>query len=172
MEEEWIDVKNFEGLYQISNFGNARSLNYRRTGQIRNLKPGTDKDGYRYVCLLKDGLKKYFKIHRLVWESFNGPIPDGYEVNHQNEDKSDNRLVNLSIVSHKSNINWGSCSERAGEKHRKGVLQYGLDGSFIKRWKSESEAGETLGIDVGQISACCNNKPHYNTAGDYVWKFE
>ena len=46
MEEIWKDISGYEGLYQVSNLGNVKSLNYRRNGKERILKPGTDKDGY------------------------------------------------------------------------------------------------------------------------------
>lgn len=180
MEEKWVPIitwlkgvkYDYEGLYQVSSEGRIRSLNYRKRGYSFIMSPGRDKDGYRYICLMKNGKKKWFKVHRLVWEAFNGPIPYGYEINHLNEIKDDNRLVNLSLVSHKQNINYGNCSARAGRKHRLPVLQYDLNGNFIARWESESAAGETLNIDVGQISACCRHKPHYNSAGQFLWEYE
>lgn len=170
--EKWKDLLGYEGLYRISNYGNISSVNWKRTGVEKLMRPGKDKNGYLLVCLRKDGKNKWHKMHRLVWETFNGPIPDGYEINHQNEDKADNRLSNLSITSHKENINWGTSKERAGKKHRKTVLQYAIDGGFIHKWSSMSQAAKCLQIDVGQISACCNGKPHYNTAGGFKWRLE
>lgn len=171
MEEEiWVKVPGSE-KYEVSDRGNIRSLDFRRTGQVRLMKPGKDRNGYLYICLMENGKGRWHKVHRLVYEAFKGPIPEGFEINHLNEIKDDNRIENLEAVSHKDNINYGTCSGRAGEKHRKGVCQYDLDGNIIKDdWASMSEAGKTLGIDVGQISACCQGKPHYNTAGDYIWR--
>ena len=58
MKEIWKDIKGYEGKYQISNKGNIRSLNYRRTGKTKILQPGKDKDGYLLIGLRKDGKKK------------------------------------------------------------------------------------------------------------------
>lgn len=172
MEEVWKDIVGYEGLYQVSNLGRVKSLNYRRTGKTKEMKPGTDKNGYRYICLMVEGKARYYKVHRLVYEAFVGPIPYGHEINHINEEKADNRVENLEIVSHKTNINHGTCSARSGEKHRQEVVQYNLQGTTLKTWSSMSQAASSLGIDVGQISACCKRKPHYNTAGGFVWKYK
>lgn len=172
MEEVWKDIVGYDGLYQVSNLGRVRSLNYRRTGKTKEMKPGTDKNGYRYICLMVEGKARYYKVHRLVYEAFVGPIPYGHEINHINEEKADNRVENLETVSHKDNINHGTCMERAGEKHRKWVVQYDLHGTPIKEWSSMSQAAKKLGIDVAQISGCCLGKPHYHTAGNYIWKYK
>lgn len=169
--EDWRDIPGYSGLYQINRQGEIISLNYRRTQKTKLMIPGIDKNGYNYICLCKEGKCRWFKVHRLVWETFVGPIPDDYEINHLNEVKYDNRLENLEVVTHKENINHGSCTERAGKKHRKQIVQYDMDNNIIKIWKSMTEVKQELGIDQSQISACCKGKNHYNTAGGFKWKY-
>jgi hypothetical protein len=54
----------------------------------------------------KPGIKNkhYFRVHRLIWEAFNGTIPDGYVVDHINGDKKDNRLENLQLLTWSENL--------------------------------------------------------------------
>jgi hypothetical protein len=66
-KEVWKDIKNYEGLYEVSNFGNVRSLKY---GKIKYLKPAKNKGGYYFVILCKNGKTKNFRIHRLVANAF------------------------------------------------------------------------------------------------------
>lgn len=90
--EYWKPIPGYEGLYLVSDLGRIKSLNYRRTGKEQVLKPVKDRDGYLRIDLCNDGKVK-FKVHRLVWFAFNGPIPEGYEINHINEIPWDNRCV-------------------------------------------------------------------------------
>lgn len=97
-KEIWKDVPSYEGLYQASNWGNVRSLNYRHTEKVKVLSPGISKD-YLLLNLYKNGKKKQFLVHVLIYTSFNGPIPDGMTIDHINSIKSDNRLENLQLLS-------------------------------------------------------------------------
>ena len=119
MKEIWIDIKNFEGIYQVSNLGRVRSLarwikckdgkTIYRKGRILKPQPAS---GYRQVILSVNGEKKWFSVHRLVAETFI-PNPDNLpEVNHKNEDKYDNRVENLEWCSHSYNMNYGTLKER------------------------------------------------------------
>lgn len=107
--EVWRPILGFELLYQASNFGRIKSLKF---GREKILKPRLGKCGYQLVMLCKDGKGKNYRIHRLVFEAFNGKIPEGLVVNHLNEIKTDNRLDNLEICTHKENINYGTCRAR------------------------------------------------------------
>ena len=86
--EIWKDIKGYEGLYQVSNFGNVKSLDYNRTGreEILKLIP-CEKGSYVRVGLYKYKKCKLCSVHRLVYETFVGKIPKGMEVNHINEKK-------------------------------------------------------------------------------------
>lgn len=74
--EIWKPVYGYYGLYDVSNFGRVKSLNYNHTGNSRVLIPQLARS-YMHVGLWKNRKAKVFKVHRLVWEAFNGPIPKG-----------------------------------------------------------------------------------------------
>lgn len=96
MKEIWKDIKGYKGLYQVSNKGNVKSLNYNRTGEEKIKKPKVNRNGYLRVKLHRDGNCKTLLIHRLVLMTFN-PIDnmDKFEVNHKDENKQNNCLSNL-----------------------------------------------------------------------------
>lgn len=95
MSDEWRPVVGYEGLYEVSNTGKVRSLNYmKRKGYVKELKPNTDKDGYKTYAL-SNGKTLTKKAHRLVAKAFI-PNPDAYPIiNHLNGIKDDNRVENL-----------------------------------------------------------------------------
>lgn len=100
--EEWRDIKDYEGLYQISNYGRVRSLTRTDSlgriwkGKIRTawFPKGKDKH-YPSIMLSKNSKKTRRELHRLVLEAFVGPCPDGLEGCHQDGDKKNNKLDNL-----------------------------------------------------------------------------
>jgi hypothetical protein len=71
----------------------------------RPLKVGRDKHSYCVVQLCKDGKYTHKRVHRCVWEAFNGRIPDRLEINHINLDREDNRIENLELLTHRDNVN-------------------------------------------------------------------
>ena len=92
-KEIWKDVPNYEGLYQVSNLGRVKSLNYSRGSKEKMLKPKPNGNGYYYISLYKNRTPKNKYIHRLVTLAFYGESK--LTVNHKNGIKSDNRLDNL-----------------------------------------------------------------------------
>lgn len=154
----------------VSDLGRVKSLNYGRTGKKSILKPEKIRGGYLRVNLFKNGKIKRFLVHRLVWESFNGTIPEGYDCNHINEDKSDNRLENLNLMTRKENINWGTGIKRRAKSRQKLVEQFTLDGTHIATWFSVKGIVEELGFYQSSISDCCLGK--LKTAHGYIWKYE
>lgn len=159
MIEIWKDIPGYEKLYQASNWGRIRSLKY---GKVKILKLFKRKDGYLHVRLCKDGKGKMFYIHRLVWITFNGEIPEEYEVNHINEDKTDCSLDNLNLLTHKANNNWGTRNEKVSVAMTNGklsdpVLQLTLDEKIVNEWPSMAEAHRN-GYKASAVCRCCMGK--------------
>lgn len=138
------------------------------------LKPATDTSGYQFVKLYNnEGKKKTYKVHRVVYESVTGePIPEGLQVNHINEIKTDNRFENLNLMTHKENINWGTRTERAAKARINGKRSKAVgafkDGKLVMTFASTNEAGRN-GFEQSAVAACCNGKlPHYK---GFVWRY-
>ena len=177
-KEVWCDIPNYEG-YQVSNLGRIKSLERidalgHRVNE-RILKPQMNSHGYYQVQLFKNSIRKFYCVHRLVWLAFYGSIPEGYEVNHINEVKSDNRLSNLNLMTHKENMNYGSRTERSTKKRingkcSKSVLQFTLDNILIKEYPSTKQVERELGFAHTNISACCNGK--YKQMYGYIWRYK
>ena len=109
-------------------------------------------------------------VHRLVFEAFNGPIPEGLQVNHINEIKTDNSLSNLNLMTCKENINFGTRNERVANKCSKPVLQYDLQDILIKEYQSVIQVERETGFANGNIVNCC--KGRYKQAYGYKWKYK
>ena len=174
LNEEWRDIKGYEGLYRVSNLGRIKSLERidargcKRKQKI--LKPQMLNNGYYQVLLSKNSIRKFYFVHRLVYEAFNGPIPEGLQVNHINEIKADNRLSNLNLMTAKENLNWGIGIERKEKKCSKPVLQFDLNDNLIKEFPSLMQVYRELGFSCQNICACCNGK--LKQAYGYIWRYK
>lgn len=179
MNEIWRDIKGYEGLYQVSNLGNVKSLkrvvphkvNGSRTIPEKILKLSSDGSGYLYVSLSKDGKKKNPKVHRLVAESFI-PNPNNLpQVNHIDEDKSNNRVDNLEWITSLDNLNHSNVIEKGNSSRRKKVIQKSFDGRVIAIYTSMTEAVKEIGVsNHSLISMCCSGKR--KSAYNYLWEYE
>lgn len=94
-----MQFRDFEN-YDINAQG--KILNIKRN---KELNPTLDGSGYPQTKLYKNGIGYPFHIHKIIYTAFNGEVLDGYEIDHINGDKTDNRLENLRCVSHKENVN-------------------------------------------------------------------
>ena len=162
--EEWIDIHGLKG-YQISSFGNIRNI---KTGKILN--PSKDSGGYLQIIIRK----KRYSVHRLVWEMFNGSIPEGLDVNHIDEDKTNNRLDNLNLMTRKENCNWGTRNKRVSEhkinhpSRSDCVIKLNKKEEILHFYPSMHQASRETGVAEASISYCCSGKQ--KTAGGYIWK--
>jgi len=102
--EEWKNIRGYEGLYQVSNFGRVKSHKYKKE-RILISKLGTS--NYLEVSLCINNSKKSYRIHQLVVMEFLNHMPNGSKivVNHKNFIRKDNRLENLEIVTTRENTN-------------------------------------------------------------------
>ena len=114
MDEEWRDIQGYEGHYQVSNLGKVRSV--KREPFV--LKGDLQQNGYRRVYLWLNGRKKNLLVHRLVAETFI-ENPDEYtDVNHLDEDKTNNHVDNLEWCTHLYNMNYGAVKKKIGDANR------------------------------------------------------
>ena len=168
MEEEiWCPIKGFEGLYEVSDKGRVKSIGY---GKEKILKPFSNKDGYLQVGLRKNRGRKNWLVHRLVAKTFI-PNPDNLpEVNHKDEDKTNNSVQNLDWCDKKYNNNYGTRTQRQADKCSKPVIQFTKDGEFVREWKSMNDVQRNLNYSQGNISSCCTGR--YKYAYNFIWKFK
>lgn len=171
-DEIWRDIKGYEGIYQVSSKGRVKSLErvtVDSIGRKHHRKERILKDhmykGYLYVRLY-DGPKR---IHRLVAEVFIPNLENKPQVNHKDENKTNNKVENLEWMTAKENLNYGTRNERSAKALSKPVAQYTKDGEFVKIWPSQSEAERQLEISPGNI--CNALQGRYKTCGGFVWKY-
>ena len=168
MEEEFKEIIGYEGLYWVSNLGNVKS-------KRKQLKICLNVYGYPVVNLSKEGKMKTFTVHRLVALHF---IDNPYnlpQVNHKDECKINNCVTNLEWCTQQQNHDYGTRNERTGysqmnKQGSKVLLQYDLQGNFIKEFPSVNEASRELGKSQANISRCANG--FKNQAYGFICKFK
>ena len=165
MEEIWKDKKDYEGLYQVSNCGRVKSIKFGKEIIMKQHIRGR----YYYVGLSKNGIVKKYSVHRLVAEAFIDNPDNLPQVNHKDENKLNNVVTNLEWCDAKYNTNYGTARQRMTEKQSKPVLQYDLEGNFIKEWKSTMECGRN-GFNQSSVAACCRGKR--KTAKGFIWEYK
>ena len=94
-QEIWKPINGYEVLYEVSNYGRVRSLNYFCRGKHEILKLSAKPNTYLKVALRKDGKVKYYRVHRLVADAFLPNPLNLPQVNHKDGNKHNNRPENL-----------------------------------------------------------------------------
>ena len=168
IQEIWKDIPGYEGLYQASNLGRIRSF---KRNKVRILKNRRKRDGYYIVDLCRNKVAKSLHLHRLVWITFNGTISEGLQINHKDENKSNNSLANLELVTPSQNTNYGTRNKRVSEKNCKRIQMLDKNNNTLKTFNSLKEAAQFLNIkSCSNISSCLHGL--YKSAYGYKWKFE
>lgn len=194
MEQEiWKDVVGYDGFYKVSNKG--RLMRCERIASNNHLLPNKIKvlreknNGYYGTTIVDcNGNYKNVLIHKLVAQAFI-PNPENKPcVDHINGIKADNTVENLRWCTYKENVNFPlslknrsaagkiaqnkphTIQSKIASSHKKKVLQYTLDGDFLREFESLHEISRMLGFSVPNISACCNNRR--KNAFGYIWKFK
>lgn len=156
----WKPVKGYEGLYEVSDQGLVKSL-----GNDKILKPTVNHAGYLYVNLYKGGKCKHYFVHRLVANAFIPNDNETYQINHKDENKTNNDISNLEWVSPKYNTNYGTGQTRRATKRKIPVIN--MDTGMI--FNSATDAEIYSGVDRSNIGSCCKNIR--TTAGGYHWQY-
>ena len=170
-KEIWKDIQGYEGLYQVSNLGNVRSLVFKNKNscfpRIKNIKIQTS-GKYNHIILRKDNKPKNYLIHRLVANAFI-PNPNNYkEVNHIDENTRNNNANNLEWCNHKYNINYGNRTKKAKSKVSIAIEQYDLKHNLVKEWNCMNDAIRYY--NNKHIFDVCKGKR--KMASGYLWKYK
>lgn len=198
--EEWKDIPRYNGYYQISSMGRVKSTNrsvLSKDGKTKKLKgriliPRKCSNGYLAMSLSLNGDVGQPLLHRLVAIAFVKGYQEGKEVNHINEDKTDNKASNLEWVTHQRNSVHGTKIERTqktfkergvskgvnnpmfgkfGSKNPRSIkiAQLDMNGSLIKVFDSAASAARELNGNASFISRTA--KGYYSQALGYKWKY-
>lgn len=194
-KEVWKDIEFLNNNYSVSNMGNIRS-NDRTASDGRHIKGRVMRlyaikpRGYLTAVVMVDGKKKHYLVHRLVYCIFNNlDINGDFDIDHKDNNPTNNCLDNLQRMTHKDNIIKGfesrkeckeqcieykvpkytgnSCNKKGNEKS---IIQYDLSGNKMKEYKSLIDASIDTGVCKNSISR--NLRGIYKNAGGYVWKYK
>ena len=166
----WKDIKGFEGLYQVSDEGKFRSLDCIRTMKNgverqyygKELSPTLASDDYLVVHLTdKKGVRKAYKVHRIIAETF---IPNPLNlpiINHKNENKRDNRISNLEWCSIRYNLRYGTTQRRRAQKIGFRVRQFDANGKYLRTYVTMRAAARVLKLPMSGIyQSVTTGKPY------------
>ena len=194
MNELFVDIKGYEGLYQISNLGTVKSLEHsiirsngiKQTFKEHIVKPSIGNTGYYIVSLWRNGKQDTRLLHRLIAEHFI-PNPDNKPfIDHINTDRTDNTVClndDGSVNYEKTNLRWVTPKEnnnnpitRNNRKHKYNVTSYGFNNGHSKPVVRLAKGDEkdvvfpnAFSTNIRRVGPCC--KGERKTAGGYKWQY-
>lgn len=160
--EQWKEIEGYSNKYQVSDLGRIKSLNYRRKGISSIRKQGLNTGGYLTLLLCDKGLCETRTAHQLVAISFLGHIPCGFDlvVNHKNFIRTDNRKLNLEIVTNRENTNKNNVSATSKfigvywlKSRRKWVarIRIGKEHKYLGIFKNQEDASKAYNDKLNEI---------------------
>ena len=158
MNEEWKYVEGYDKVYQVSNMGRCKIVNYRNTNTERILKPSNDKDGYLQVNLYKHGKAKCFRLNRLILITFEPTTNMELQCNHKDEDRTNNNL---------SNLNWLTSKDNTRFSQSKAVVGTHVTSGISIRYNAVKDA---VRDGFNHVSKCC--KDQNKICKGYRWRYE
>lgn len=185
--EVWNNVKGYEGLFKVSNYGRVKSLPRVTRKYELIIASHIGPRGYYEINIYLNGERVHKKVHRIVATSFLDNTENKPSIDHIDGNKLNNTLLNLRFVTNKENSNNLITKERlisacakAKKKNSKAVAQIGVKGNVIMIFKSVSEASKSTGISGSSISSVARGRVAKTregwmirniTAGGYKWKY-
>lgn len=181
MKEIWKDINNYEGLYQVSNLGNIKSLDKiikqkNKVNQYQKhlykgkvLKKQIQKNGYEVVNLYKEQQMSKKLVHRLVANAFISNESNMKYINHKDNNRKNNNVNNLEWCTQKENINYAYKKGNKIPPNMKKIFQLNNEERILNIFNSITEAERKTGIKASNISKCCRNLRE--KAGGYKWKY-
>lgn len=178
MKEQWKDIKGYEGLYKVSNFGRVLSLH--RQGNPKILTPKCNNSKRLWVSLYKCGVEKPMLIHRLVAQAFLDNPDNLPQINHIDENPQNNNIVNLEWCTQEYNIKYycdrhprkdGNIyySEKYHKRNHLKIKQFSKDGIFVREWDNSRQIFLETGWSDWSISECCRGKR--KSAYGFIWQY-
>lgn len=161
MIEIWKDIEGYDGLYQVSNFGQVKRGN-------KLLHLNTNTYGYKHITLCKNGVRRTSAVHTLVASAFIENPNKKPQINHKDGNKSNNSAENLEWVTQKEN-NCHAITTRL--KKTKVLLMFDNENNLIRKFFNRMEIEEYFKRRICHdlITRCCNKQR--KTAYGFVWRY-